>query len=85
MDIKKLERIISIISKGDTSSAEVLFNKPGGRKYLESIILVVISSLPYIEEDKEDLFIAFHKAMNKIENRIKHQKEGQRILDPLYR
>jgi uncharacterized protein YggL (DUF469 family) len=80
MDIKKLEQIINIISKGDTSSAELLFNKPGGRKYLESIVLVCMSSLPSLQEDKEDLFKAFLKALDGIENRIKHQKNGQKIL-----
>jgi hypothetical protein len=43
MYIEKLEQIIHMIAKGDTSSVELLFNKPGGRKYLESIVLVVVS------------------------------------------
>ncbi|MCW3108725.1 MAG: hypothetical protein JWQ09_3231, partial [Segetibacter sp.] len=69
MDIEKLEQIINIISKGDTRSAEVLFNKPGGRKFLESIVLVVVCNLPYQHEEKGDLFIAFRKALDKIEKR----------------
>jgi len=84
MNMENLEQIIHLISRGDTSSAELLFNKPGGRKYLESIVLVVVSSLPYEEEEKVDLFSAFIKALNKIEQRIKHQKEGQKILRQLY-
>lgn len=73
-----------MVSKGDTTAAELLFNKPGGRKYLESLVLVVITNLPAAEEEKEDLFLAFLKAMNKIEKRIKRQKEGQKILNQVY-
>ncbi len=84
MQIEKLEQIMHLISKGDTGSAELLFNKPGGRKYFESIVLVIISNLPYSREEKADLFIAFIKALNNIEKRIKRQKEGQKILRQLY-
>ena len=84
MYMENLEQIIHIIAKGDTTSVELLFNKPGGRKYLESIVLVVISNLPYSQEEKVDLFSAFMNALNKIEKRIKHQKEGQKILNQVY-
>ena len=84
MQTENLEQIINIISRGDTSFAEALFSKPAGRKYFESIILVVISNLPYSKEEKEALFIALIKAMDKIEKRIKRQKEGQKILKALY-
>jgi ribosome-associated translation inhibitor RaiA len=84
MDIEKLEHIIHSISKGDTSVIEVLFKKPGGRKFLEGLVVIVISRLPYMQEEKEDLFIAFRKALDKIEKRIKHQKEGQKILQQIY-
>jgi hypothetical protein len=84
MEIEKLEEIIDIISKGDISAAEVLFNKPGGRKFLERVVLVVICNLPYEQEQKEELFYAFRKALNKIENRLKHQKEGQKILKDVF-
>ena len=84
MYIEKLEQIIHIIAKGDTSSVELLFNKPGGRKYLESIVLVVVSNLPYSQEEKVALFSAFMNALDKIEKRIKHQKEGQKILNQIY-
>ncbi|HEX8675915.1 MAG TPA: hypothetical protein VF700_01780 [Segetibacter sp.] len=84
MYIEKLEQIIRIIAKGDTSSVELLFNKPGGRKYLESIVLVVVSNLPYSQEEKVALFSAFINALGKIAKRIKHQKEGQKILNQIY-
>jgi hypothetical protein len=84
MQIEKLEQIIHMIAKGDTSSVELLFNKPGGRKYLESIVLVVVSNLPYSQVEKLALFSAFMNALDKIEKRIKHQKEGQKILNQIY-
>ncbi|HEX8334431.1 MAG TPA: hypothetical protein VF622_17540 [Segetibacter sp.] len=85
MDNRKLEQIISIISKGDIQFAEALFSKPGGRKYLENIVLIVISNLPTEEDEKEDLFKAFVKGLDKIESRIQHQKQGQKILKQIYK
>ncbi|HSV11880.1 MAG TPA: hypothetical protein VLI68_13985 [Hanamia sp.] len=79
--MENLKQIIHLISRGDTSSAELLFNKPGGRKYLESMVLVVVTGLPYEEEEKVDLFGAFIKGLDKIERRINRQKEGQKILN----
>ena len=84
MQRDQLEQIINIISKGDTSPAELLFNKPGGRKYFESLILVVVTSLPYSQEEKENLFSTFIKVLDKIEKRIEHQKEGQKILRQIF-
>jgi hypothetical protein len=84
MDTEKLEHIIHSISKGDASLVEALFKKPGGRKFLESLVLIVISRLPEMHEEKEDLFIAFRKGLDKLEKRIQHQKEGQKILRQIY-
>ena len=75
---------MNVVSKGDTTAIEGLFNKPGGRKFLERVILMVIYKLPYEQDDKEDLFMALRKALDKIEYRIKHQKEGQKILRQVY-
>ena len=84
MDIEKLKQIIQVVSKGDTSSAEGLFAKPGGRKFLESVVVTVVCNLPYSEEDKEELFIAFHSLLDKLENRIRRQKDGQEIISSIY-
>ena len=84
MNIEMLEQVINIASKGDTRPIEVLFNKPGGRKFLESVVLVVVCNLPYSQEEKEDVFNAFRKALDNLATRIKHQKEGQKILDEVY-
>lgn len=83
MEREDLEQIIDIISKGDTSFAQTLFSRSGGRKYFESIIVVVISQLPYSQKEKKELFMALIRAMNKIEKRIERQKEGQKILKAL--
>jgi hypothetical protein len=84
MDSEKLENIINIISRGETSSAELLFERPGGRKYFETIILAIISTSPYAYEEKIDLFSAFLLGLDKIERRVQHQKEGEKILRQVY-
>jgi hypothetical protein len=82
MDTEEVKHIIDIISKGNTSVAEDLFKKPGGRKYLESIVLAILCTMP-VEKEKEDLFRAFRKGLDKVEQRIKRQREGQRILEQI--
>lgn len=84
MHIENLEEIIHLVSRGDTSATELLFDRPGGRKYFESIILIFVNNLPYQEEEKINLFGAIIEALNKIEKRIKRQKEGQQILRQVY-
>ncbi|HSU51692.1 MAG TPA: hypothetical protein VLJ41_13900 [Segetibacter sp.] len=84
IDLKKLEEVVSIISKGDTSIAEKMLNKPGGRIFLECSVSIILSHLPYEAEDREALFIAFIKTLNKIEGRIRRQHEGQEILKQVY-
>jgi len=44
---KHFRDIIRTISKGDTSLVEGFFRKPGGRKYLENIALILINALPH--------------------------------------
>ena len=83
MNIEDLQDIINLASKGNTSSAEALFRKPGGRKYLETVVLLLVSSVPSLQEEKEDLFLAFQKVLDKLEHRIRHQQEGQKILSQL--
>lgn len=84
MRSEELEQIIKLITRGETHSAEALFNKPGGRKYLENIVLIVITNLPSSDDEKEELFFAFVKVLNKLEKRIKRQKEGEKILEQVY-
>ena len=83
MDSDNLNQLISLISKGDTSAVESLFSKPSGRKYLETVVLIVINTMTTSDEEKEELFNAFRRALNTIEKRIRRQHEGQQILDQL--
>lgn len=84
MEIERLEHILNVIVKGDIDIAGALFTKPGGRKFFESVVLVVVCNLPYEHEQKEELFSAFLEAMNKIENRLTHQQEGEKILSKIW-
>ena len=83
MNAKRLDKIIETLAKGDTSYAEALFSKPGGRKYLENIVLIVLNSLPQLQEEKEEFYFSFVDVLNMIEKRIKRQKEGEQILQQL--
>jgi hypothetical protein len=83
MEGEKFEPVTNNISRGDISFAEDLFSKPGGRKYLENILMVLLTSLPE-QGDKDDLFVALVKGLDKIEKRIKRQKEGKEILQQVY-
>jgi ABC-type nitrate/sulfonate/bicarbonate transport system substrate-binding protein len=47
-------------------------------------VAVVLSTSPFLVKEKEDLFRAFLKALNKIEKRIQRQKDGQAILGQVY-
>ncbi|WP_207496064.1 hypothetical protein [Aridibaculum aurantiacum] len=84
MHNEDLQFIVNTIAKGDTTFAEEFFRKPGGRKYLENITLILINTLPYKHEEKEELYFAFVQVLNKIEKRIKRQKDGQRILEDVF-
>jgi hypothetical protein len=85
MELDKLDELVKIVSKGNTTSAEALFSKPAGRKHLESIVAIVLSNLPYSTEEKEELFGAFRTVLYNLEKRINHQKQGQEILRRVYR
>jgi hypothetical protein len=73
--------LIRTISKGDTSLVESFFRKPGGRKYLENITLILINALPSNYGEKEELFMGFMEVLDHMEQRIQRQKEGQEILN----
>jgi hypothetical protein len=82
---ERLEQIINTIAKGDTSFVETFFKRPGGRKYLENITLILINTLPQEQEEKEALYVGFVQVLNKIETRIRRQAEGQKVLDEIFK
>src|SRR4051812_3658786 len=79
------KHIIRAISKGDTHFVESFFRQPGGRKYLENITLILINTLPSHYGKKEELYLGFIEVLDRMEQRIHRQKEGQEILEDVFR
>ena len=78
------KHIIHAISKGDTSLVESFFRKPGGRKYLENITLILINALPHHYDEKEELYLGFVEVLDHMEQRIRRKNEGQEILEGVF-
>ena len=76
--------IIRAISKGDTSLVESFCRQPGGRKYLENITLILINTLPHHYGEKEEAYRGFLEVLDRMEKRIRHQKEGTEILADVF-
>ena len=81
----RLQVIIDKIAQGDTSFVQPFFARPGGKKYLENITLILINTLHYQQYEKEELFAAFVEILNKLEQRIKRQDQGAVILRKVFR
>ena len=79
-----MKDLINTIARGDTKIIESFFNKPGGRKYLENITLILINTLPNNARPKEELYAGFIEVLDKIEDRIQHQIKGQLILEKVF-
>ena len=79
-----MKDLINTIARGDTKIIESFFNKPGGRKYLENITLILINTLPNNACQKEELYAGFIGVLDKIEERIQHQIKGQLILEKVF-
>lgn len=78
------KNIIRTISKGDTSLVERFFRHPGGRKYLENITLILINTLPQHYGEKEELYLGFVELLDRMEQRISRQQEGNEILASIF-
>jgi hypothetical protein len=78
------KNIIRVISKGDTSLVEDFFSYPGGRKYLENLTLILINTLPHHYGEKEEMYLGFVEVLDRMEQRIQRQKEGQEILQDVF-
>lgn len=77
--------LIRNICKGDTSLVESFFRRPGGRKYLENITLILINALPNHYGEKEEMYLGFVQVLDGMEQRIKRQSEGQEILTEVFK
>ncbi len=78
------KHLIRTISKGDTSLAESFFRRPGGRKYLEHLTLILIHTLPQHYGEKEEMYMGFIEVLDHMEQRIQRQKEGQEVLETVF-
>ncbi|HEV7330258.1 MAG TPA: hypothetical protein VGN63_04400 [Flavisolibacter sp.] len=72
---------IRAIAKGDTSLAESFFRRPGGRRYLENISLILINTLAPHATEKEEMYLGFVEVLDHMEGRILRQLEGEEILE----
>lgn len=77
----RLEQLIEMIARGDTGFAERFFRKPGGRRYLENLTLILIGTLPHDRSEKEEMYVGFVEVLNRMEQRIHRQQEGDAILE----
>lgn len=79
-----INHILRAFRKGDTSGIERLFRRPGGRKYLENLTLILINTLPHHYEEKEELYLGFVEVLDQVEQHLR-QKEGGEILEGIFR
>ena len=72
---------IRSISKGDTRLAETFFRRPGGRRYLENLSLILLHTLLPHSTEKEEMYGGFVQVLDHMEGRILRQLEGEEILE----
>ncbi|RYZ27363.1 MAG: hypothetical protein EOO10_12955 [Chitinophagaceae bacterium] len=76
-----LRDAIRNIAKGDTRFAESFFLRPGGRRYLENISLILLHTLVPHSTEKEEMYQGFVEVLDHMESRIQRQYEGEAILE----
>ncbi|MDQ3277169.1 MAG: hypothetical protein M3Q06_02520 [Bacteroidota bacterium] len=76
-----LRDAIRNIAKGDTRLAESFFLRPGGRRYLENISLILLNTLVPHATEKEEMYRGFVEVLDHMESRILRQYEGEEILE----
>lgn len=77
---EQFQRLIRTISKGDTSLAESFFRRPGGRKYLENLTIILLNTLAPHCPEKEEMYLGFVEVLDQMESRVQWQAEGEEIL-----
>jgi hypothetical protein len=78
---ERLHNDIRNLSKGDTRFAESFFRRPGGRRYLENISLILLHTLLPHAPEKEEMYQGFVQVLDNMEERILHQLQGEEILE----
>lgn len=76
-----LHDAIRNIAKGDTRLAESFFRRPGGRRHLEVLSLILLNTLVPHTTEKEEMFQGFVQVLDHMEDRILRQWEGEEILE----
>lgn len=75
-----LRDAICNIAKGDTGFAESFFRRPGGRRYLENISIILINTLAPHSTEKDEMYLGFVQVLDYMEERITRQLESEEIL-----
>jgi hypothetical protein len=83
MTNSKRQEFIDVISKADTKYLEVIQSTPNGRAMFEASIIQAIDRMNITNDEKGEFILLFHGILNKMEERIKHQKQGEQILKQL--
>ncbi len=78
---ESLQEAINQLSKGDTRFAESFFRRPGGRRYLENISLILLHTLVPHSSEKEEMYQGFVQVLDHLETRILRQYEGEEIIE----
>lgn len=81
---EQFQHLIRVLSKGDTRLAESFFRRPGGRKYLENITLILIHTLAPHYGEKEEMYQGFVEILDRMEDRIRRKNEGEEILEGVF-
>lgn len=76
--------LVRAIARGDNRLAESFFRKPGGRRYLENLTLILLHVLAPHHTGKEELFAGFREVLDGVEESLRRQKEGVKILDEVF-
>lgn len=76
-----LNDAIRRLSKGDTRLFESFFRRPGGRRYLENLSLILLNTLVPHSTEKEEMYYGFVQVLDHMEERILRQLEGEEILE----
>ena len=69
------------IAKGDTRLVESFFRRPGGRRYLENLSLILLNTLVPHATEKEEMYLGFVQVLDHMEGRILRQLEGEEMLE----
>ena len=81
---EQFQNVIRSLSRGDTTLAESFFRRPGGRRYLENLSLILIHTLAPHSDEKEEMYQGFVQVLDHMEQRIQRQQEGAGILEEVF-